>query len=151
MSDAGSGSQRLVLPSEYETLERVDEILLGCEHFKTLDGKTQNEVALAMIEAVTNAVVHGNRLDKDKKVTVNCEWDPDEIRISVHDEGEGFDESCVWDPTDEEHCMKCSGRGVFIMRATMDEVEFEMSEETGTTVRMRKITKGAGDGTGGEV
>ncbi len=150
MSDAGSGSQELVLPSEYETLERVDEILLGCSRFNALDEKTQNEVALAMIEAVTNAVVHGNRLDKSKQVTVTCNWDPDEIRISVHDEGEGFDESCVWDPTDAEHCMKCSGRGVFIMRATMDDVEFEMSKETGTTVRMRKRTSGAGGGSGGE-
>ncbi len=136
----------MILPSEFATLERVDEIMLRCSHLAGLDEQTSNEVAMAVIEAVTNAVIHGNRLDKDKQVKLSCRWGPGEITISVQDEGEGFDLSCAHDPTDAEHCMDCSGRGIFIMRATMDEVEFEMSRDKGTTVKMTKCHSGTPEG-----
>jgi anti-sigma regulatory factor (Ser/Thr protein kinase) len=54
----------------------------------------------------------------------------------VHDEGPGFDMSCLGDPTDPDKCMRCSGRGIYIMRQVMDSVEFDMSD--GTTVTMTK-------------
>ena len=83
--------EELILPSEFATLERVDEIMLRCSQLAGLDEQTSNEIAMAVIEAVTNAVIHGNRLDKDKQVKLSCRWEPGEITISVQDEGEGFD------------------------------------------------------------
>ncbi len=143
MSDPASGAEELVLPSEFEALEQVDEIALKCSRRAGFDDHLSNEVAIAVIEAVTNAVLHGNGQDRGKQVRVVCEWDPDGITVTVHDEGPGFDLTCVHDPTDPKHCMECSGRGIYIMRETMDEVSFTMSKGTGTTVVMRKCRTGS--------
>ena len=95
-------------------------------------------VAMAAIEAVTNAVLHGNAECGGDEVKVRYDWEPGKFTITVHDEGKGFDLGCIPDPTDPTRCMASSGRGIYIMREVMDSVEFEMSDECGTTVTMVK-------------
>jgi serine/threonine-protein kinase RsbW len=136
MGERASGSEDLILPSELETLERVDRVTLRCTRRAGLADAVSNDVAIAVIEAVTNAVVHGNKLAGDKKVRVKYEWKPGAITVWVHDEGAGFDPSTVPNPTDPSFCMRCSGRGIYIMRQVMDSVVFDMSQ--GTTVTMTK-------------
>ena len=138
MPDAPSGTEEVVLPSELEVLDSIDESTLRYSRLAGIDDGTASMVAMAAIEAVTNAVLHGNAACGGKEVLVRYEWEPGEFRITVHDEGEGFDLSCVPDPTDPERCMASSGRGIFIMREVMDSVDFEMSKESGTTVTMVK-------------
>ena len=138
MPDPTSGAQEFVLDSRYDVLERVDSETLRFSRLAGFDEGTAGMIAMAAIEAVTNAVVHGNKLADDKKVLLRYEWEPGELRIVVHDQGMGFDLMCVLDPTDPERCMETSGRGIFIMREIMDDVEFEMSEKDGTTVRLVK-------------
>jgi serine/threonine-protein kinase RsbW len=136
MAGRASGSEDLVLPSELETLDRIDQATLRCAKRAGFNEDLSNEVAIAVIEAVTNAVVHGNRLAGDKNVRVRYEWHPGAMTVSVHDEGAGFDLSRVPDPTQPGFCMLCSGRGIYIMRQVMDSVAFDMSQ--GTTVTMTK-------------
>ena len=138
MPDAPSGTEEVVLPSELEVLDSIDESTLKYSRLAGIDDDTASMVAIAAIEAVTNAVLHGNAESGGKEVIVRYEWKPGEFRITVHDEGKGFDLSCVHDPTDPERCMASSGRGIYIMREVMDSVEFEMSKELGTTVTMTK-------------
>ena len=138
MSDAPSGTEEVVLPSELEVLDSIDESTLKYSRLAGIDDDTASMVAIAAIEAVTNAVLHGNAESGGKEVIVRYEWKPGEFRITVHDEGKGFDLSCVHDPTDPERCMASSGRGIYIMREVMDSVEFEMSNELGTTVTLMK-------------
>ncbi len=138
MPDAPSGMEEVVLPSELEVLDSIDELTLKYSRLAGIDNGTATMVAMAAIEAVTNAVLHGNAATGGKEVTVRYEWEPGEFRITVRDQGKGFDLSCVHDPTDPERCMASSGRGIYIMREVMDSVEFEMSEESGTTVTMVK-------------
>ena len=138
MPDATSGASELVLPSELEVLERIDSETLKYSRQAGFDEGLAGMVSMAAIEAVTNAVVHGNRRSPDKQVTVRYEWEPGRIRIAVSDEGEGFDLACVLDPTDPERCMASSGRGIYIMREIMDSVEFDISREKGTTVTLVK-------------
>ncbi len=138
MPDAPSGMEEVVLPSDLEVLDNIDESTLKYSRLAGIDNGTAGMIAIAAIEAVTNAVQHGNAACGGKEVKVRYEWEPGLIRITVHDEGEGFDLSCVLDPTDPERCMASSGRGIFIMREVMDSVEFEMSEHSGTTVTMVK-------------
>jgi serine/threonine-protein kinase RsbW len=138
MTDAASGTEEFVLPSELEVLDRVDrETLRFCE-LAGFDDATAGMIAMAAIEAVTNAVVHGNRLSGDKRVSLRYDWSPGRIDIRVHDQGGGFDLACVLDPTDPERCMASSGRGIYIMRQIMDSVDFDISKERGTTVSMVK-------------
>jgi serine/threonine-protein kinase RsbW len=138
MPDAPSGTEEVVLPSELEVLDSIDESTLKYSRLAGIDNGTASMVAMAAIEAVTNAVLHGNAACGGKEVMVRYEWEPGEFRITVRDQGKGFDLSCVHDPTDPEWCMASSGRGIYIMRQVMDSVEFEMSEESGTTVTMVK-------------
>lgn len=139
MSEAACGTEELVLSSRLEELERVDEASLRCARHAGLDEARSTELAIAVVEAVTNAILHGNRQDDGKVVRVLYACVPGEIRVTVRDEGDGFDAGCLPDPTDPDRCMRCSGRGIYIMRHVMDSVEFDMSN--GTTVTM---TKGVG-------
>ena len=139
MSEAACGTEELTLTSRLEELERVDEASLRCARQAGLDEGRSTEVAIAVVEAVTNAILHGNRQDESKLVRVQYACLPGEIRVVVRDEGGGFDVACLLDPTDPERCMRCYGRGIYIMRHVMDTVEFDVSN--GTTVTM---TKGVG-------
>lgn len=95
-------------------------------------------IDMAIREAVTNAVIHGNRQDEDKTVDVHLKCSPDAVELSVHDQGAGFNPEEVPDPTAAENILKSSGRGIFFMRTFMDEVDWLIRPEGGTTVRMLK-------------
>ncbi|MFP4052611.1 MAG: ATP-binding protein [Phycisphaerae bacterium] len=92
-------------------------------------------IKLALEEALNNAVRHGNRLDATKTVEVRFDADEAEARICIRDEGPGFRPADVPDPTADENLEKPSGRGIMLMRAYMDVVEFN---ESGNEVRMVK-------------
>jgi len=96
------------------------------------------DIHVAFEEALRNAMIHGNKLQPDKKVKVEIEITPEEVTISVGDEGEGFDVSRLPDPTVEENLLKESGRGVYLIRYLMDEVRYENG---GRRVVMKKRLK----------
>lgn len=95
-------------------------------------------VDMAVREAVTNAVLHGNKLDVTKFADVSLKSLPGAFEITVHDQGTGFDPSDIPDPTEAQNLLKTSGRGIFFMRNLMDEVEWTVDPKGGTTVRMMK-------------
>jgi len=138
MPSAPSGTEEVVFPSELEVLDSVDKTSLKYCALAGFDEQTASMISMAAIEAVTNAVMHGNELAGDKKVVVRYEWKPGEFSITVSDEGEGFDLAEVPDPTDPEHFMASSGRGIYIMRQVMDSVEFDISKARGTKVKLTK-------------
>lgn len=136
MPESCKSNGKLVLSSVLTELEKVDGLTLECAKTAGLREDQTMMVAIAVVEAVTNAIVHGNRFAEDKLVTLELECKPGFIKATVHDEGKGFDLGCVWDPTSPDRQMECSGRGIYIMREVMDSVEFDMSD--GTTVVMTK-------------
>lgn len=95
-------------------------------------------VDMAVREAVTNAVLHGNKLNEAKVVDLKLRNSPEAFEIIVHDQGQGFNPSDIPDPTKEENILKTSGRGIFFMRNFMDAVEWSADPKGGTTVRMMK-------------
>jgi len=95
-------------------------------------------VDMAVREAITNAVVHGNKLDAAKVVELRLRNTPEAFEITVHDQGTGFNPNDVPDPTKEENILKTSGRGIFFMRNFMDEVDWSVGPNGGTNVRMIK-------------
>jgi len=95
-------------------------------------------VDMAVREAITNAVVHGNKLDAAKVVELRLRNTPEAFEITVHDQGTGFNPNDVPDPTKEENILKTSGRGIFFMRNFMDEVDWSVDANGGTNVRMVK-------------
>lgn len=81
-------------------------------------------VRLAINEALVNAIEHGNKRDRRKKVTVAYRVDPQKAEITVTDQGAGFDPTTVPDCTADENLCKTCGRGIALMRGFMDVVEF---------------------------
>ncbi len=138
MSEAASGVEELVLPNELDVLEQVDSLAGKYAKLAGFDDGPLIEIAIAVVEAVTNAVVHGNDMSEATQVTIRFEWSPGTFKLTVHDEGRGFDLDKVFDPTDPERCMGVSGRGIYIMREVMDSVVFEMGKGAGTTLTLEK-------------
>ncbi|HXG92978.1 MAG TPA: ATP-binding protein [Blastocatellia bacterium] len=98
-------------------------------------------IELAVHEAVINAITHGNKNSAENQVDVRFVIESDGLTVYVRDYGEGFDPSKLPDPTDAEHLLNPTGRGIFYMRTFMDEVEYSIHPEGGSLVRMKKIKR----------
>src|SRR5580693_3847024 len=113
----------------------VDQLMRFVLYFRRADG-SEIDIEMALREAVTNAVIHGNSADSCKSVYVACRCYMDgEVSITVRDQGRGFDSNAILDPTLLENLLFTHGRGIYLMKTMMDEVSFE---EGGSVVRMRK-------------
>jgi len=98
-------------------------------------------IAMAVREATVNAVLHGNHYDPAKRVTVSFETTPEALTVAVRDEGTGLDPATVPDPLAPENLLKQSGRGIFLIRAFMDEVRFR-AISPGNEITMIKFVRG---------
>lgn len=98
----------------------IDDV---CKEYQVHESLYGN-ILIALTEAVNNAIHHGNRLDPDKRVRLSYEAREKDLVFMITDEGPGFDYENLPDPTDPENIEKPHGRGVFLMRALADEVEF---------------------------
>ena len=122
-------------------LESVEEAAGAVSEFLSRLGVGEDVafgVDMAVRESVTNAVLHGNKLDETKFADISLKSLPGAFEITVHDEGSGFDPDNIPDPTEAQNLLKTSGRGIFFMRNMMDEVEWTRDPKGGTTVRMLK-------------
>jgi serine/threonine-protein kinase RsbW len=128
----------LTLPSRIEAVNEAAVVIAGILNRSGVSEEIAFAVDMAIREAVTNAVLHGNKQDQAKVVRVTATNSPDRLEISVHDEGAGFNPAAVPDPTATENILKSSGRGIFFMSNFMDDVEWLIRPEGGTTVRMTK-------------
>src|SRR5262249_24462993 len=112
----------------------VDQLMRFISRFRAEDG-SDFEIELALREALANAIVHGNEEDPNKRVYVNCRCTPDgEVSIRIEDEGNGFVHDAVPDPTSHGNRLRTHGRGIYLIRTLMDDVDFE---ERGSVVHMR--------------
>ncbi|HEU4766436.1 MAG TPA: ATP-binding protein [Pyrinomonadaceae bacterium] len=128
----------LSLPSRIETVATAAAAVAEFVNRSGISEEAAFGIDMAVREAVTNAVLHGNRQDESKTVDVTLKSSPDAVEISVHDQGAGFNPDEVPDPTAAENILKSSGRGIFFMRNFMDEVDWSIRPGGGTTVRMVK-------------
>jgi serine phosphatase RsbU (regulator of sigma subunit)/anti-sigma regulatory factor (Ser/Thr protein kinase) len=127
--------EHIVIRSEPMQLARVESLILSRLEALNYGERALFAVRLALEEAVINAIKHGNRMDKAKRVTVTFSADREECVVAVEDEGQGFDPASVPDPTTDENLELPHGRGLVLMRAYMDEVKFNAK---GNRVTMRK-------------
>jgi serine/threonine-protein kinase RsbW len=128
----------MALESTKETISRAAALVV---HFaeKQNYGKQQcHEIELAVREAVANAVLHGNRCDSSKKVFLSAEMYPSGLVVHVRDEGRGFDPRCVPDPLIPGNLLQESGRGLFLVKAYMDEVIWRPACVGGTEITLIK-------------
>jgi len=127
------------MPTEIKAISPLmDRLMRLIEGSHCVCGE-EPSVELALAEALNNAVVHGNRLQREKLVQVLCRCELGKgIFLVVKDQGQGFDSRTVPDPTAAENISAEHGRGIWLMKTVMDEVSFECG---GTEVRMRKAPR----------
>lgn len=136
---------RQSLPSQIQAISPfVDQLMRFIRRFRSEEESEYIEIAAR--EAITNAIVHGNCGDPEKRVYVTSRCDKDGgVSITIRDEGRGFDSRAVPDPTAPENRLSPHGRGIYVMHALMDEVRFE---EGGTVVKMLKKAKASSPNSG---
>ena len=109
-------------PENIAVVERlIDEM---CENHNVIE-EHYGDILIAMTEGVNNAIVHGNKLDVNKSVSVEYEKRGKDLFFRISDEGAGFDYENLPDPTAPENLERPNGRGVFLMRNLDDECSFE--------------------------
>jgi serine/threonine-protein kinase RsbW len=128
----------LILPSRIEAVAEAAEAAARFVAQLGLGDEIAFGVDMAVREAVTNAVLHGNKQDVTKMVEVTLVNSASELEITVRDHGTGFDPGSVPDPTDPQNLLKTSGRGILFMHTFMDEIQWLRHDEGGTVVRMIK-------------
>jgi serine/threonine-protein kinase RsbW len=130
------------------TLETVDNAEQTASRIAADAGFEENEVmqiSMAVREAAINAVLHGNEYNPAKKVTLNFEKTPRDLVITIQDEGQGLDPESIPNPLAPENLLKSSGRGIFLMRSFMDEVQIHPSQ-AGTEIKLVKHVRGSSEG-----
>lgn len=129
---------RLEVPSHFEYIRELVSLIaqsavcVGYAHYD-LD----NNLKLALVEALTNAMEHGNRWEGDRLVRLEADLTGDCLRVTIEDQGPGFDACALPDPTCGEQLFSERGRGVFLMRAIMDEVNYNPAGNRLTLVKRR--------------
>lgn len=129
------GRRSFTIPSDFVAGRQVQNVILDDVRRNGYVGNTFFAINLALEEALTNAIRHGNRLDPGKLVRVESKVTPNRVEISIEDEGPGFDRKSIPDPTAEENLEKCSGRGILLIEAYMSSVAWDRG---GRRLRMIK-------------
>ena len=147
-------SDRRTVRLEFTSVfEMVDFVQIVSDHMGRsvgLDEDSLHWVGVAIRESVINAIKHGNRNDAGKRVFVDFEATvtdtAPELAISVRDQGEGFDPEDVANPLAPENLLKSSGRGIFLIRNFMDDVQLQRVPQGGMEIRMVKRVATNADG-----
>ena len=139
MKDVNTDRRTLIVSSDVAAVERVCERLLAEAAAQAFEEDDLFAIHLALEEALMNAAKHGNALDPNKEVNVEYEVTAEKFDVTVTDQGDGFDPDALPDPRSKENLYKYGGRGVLLMRAYMDVVEFNSK---GNRVHMVKYRVG---------
>lgn len=131
MSDRGMS---IVLSSQQGEIKRVEKFVSQIASEVKLNADTYADILVSLTEAVNNAIIHGNRKDRSKRVEIHFEKSARDIAFTVCDQGKGFDYKSLPDPTAPENICNCGGRGVFLMQQLCDKMKYL---DNGRTVEMR--------------
>ncbi|MBD3391209.1 MAG: SpoIIE family protein phosphatase [Chitinivibrionales bacterium] len=115
---------RMLMASTYVDIDHVCSVVLRGLDDNGYSDADIKRAKICVFEMLMNAIEHGNRNDPAKRAVVLYTISPDELKVSVVDEGEGFDYEHLPNPLAPENLLKDHGRGVFIIREYMDEVQF---------------------------
>ena len=135
-------SIELRLESKIDSVDAAELIVQGLAREAGFDPDGIDHLGMAVRESMVNAITHGNGYNKDKSVHFAVRSEGGTLRISIRDEGAGFDLERVPDPTAPENLLKTSGRGLLLMNALVDEFEVGRGEPCGTRVTLVKSGPG---------
>lgn len=115
---------KIVIPSITENIRIIESFIDNAKEKFNLNDDIYGNIMIAVTESVNNAIMHGNKNDRTKNVTLSLSLNDNVINFRIKDEGLGFDFQKLPDPTSPENLDKPSGRGIFLMKHLSDEVNF---------------------------
>jgi len=133
------------MESTLESVNKAEEMADQAASQAGFDDDTRSGISMSVREGMINAVLHGNAYDPAKRVNLSFEQTGTELVIVITDEGKGLDPAGIPDPLAPENLLKQSGRGIFLMRAFMDDVRFRKLN-TGTEITLIKRIPGSEPG-----
>lgn len=136
----------LVFPSDMKYLGIVDAVVQDLAREFSCSDKCINDVCTAIVEACTNAIEHGNKFSKTKRVRVAISFELKTITTQVCDQGDGFDYQSFLEITDPPDPLSERGRGIIIMKALSDSLTFRHNSGKGLCVELTKHRNENGDG-----
>jgi serine/threonine-protein kinase RsbW len=145
-----SKTQRIevTLESLLESVDLAENIVVDVAKAAGFGGEDIHKIGMAVREGVVNAYNYGNQQDQGKKISITVEFDPKKMVIRVLDEGPGFELTEVPDCLAEENLLRTSGRGLFLMRAFMDDFKVQRNPAGGAELVMVKNLPSSGTGNG---
>jgi len=118
-------SIKISIPSLIENIKIIESFIDNAREKYAINDDIYGNIMISVTECVTNAIVHGNKLDGNKTVDLELKLDDNQLQFVIKDDGTGFDFEHLADPTAPENLEKSGGRGIFIMKHLTDEVKFE--------------------------
>jgi serine/threonine-protein kinase RsbW len=125
-------------PSTRESVDQAEVEILKAAAASGFDEDEQHRIGMAVRECMVNAVVHGNRYNRNKQVQVSVATGNDAFTVRITDQGEGFEMEEVPNPLQDNNLLRHSGRGLFLMGAFMDDVKVRKLSPSGTEVTLIK-------------
>ena len=136
----------VVLDTQVESVNLAEEMCLRVAEAAGFDEEMCYRIGMSVREGVINAFHYGNQERPEKKIHLAVDITPEKLVIHVMDEGKGFKLSDVPDPLAEENILSTSGRGIFLMRAFMDEFDVVPGTTGGAEIVMSKRLPGTDNG-----
>jgi serine/threonine-protein kinase RsbW len=124
---------KLHIESKIENIRAVETAIDNITGEADISKDNYGKILIATLEAVNNAIIHGNKSNVKKHVDIEIRLDANKLIITVTDEGKGFRPKEVPDPTKPENIEAINGRGIFLMSKLADEIEFN---KKGNSVKM---------------
>ena len=118
------------IPSLVENIRIVESFVDNAKEKYKLNDDVYGNIMIAIVESVNNAIIHGNKTDKKKNVSLSASLLGEEIKFVISDQGDGFDYDNLPDPTAPENIDKVGGRGIFLIKHLADEIHFNNEGRT---------------------
>jgi len=141
----GAPTQRIEVTLEnlLDSVGLAEDICVRIAGKIGFDDDDCHKIGMSVREGVINAYKYGNAAQRDKKIYLIIELEPQKLVIHVLDQGRGFNLAEVPDPLAEENLLKTSGRGIFLMRTFMDEFDVRRGQRGGAELVMAKLYPGS--------
>ncbi len=118
-------SIKISIPSLIENIKIIESFIDNARDNFEINDDIYGNIMISVTECISNAIIHGNRANKNKLVHLELEVGDEQLKFIIEDEGDGFDLTELPDPTAPENIEKAGGRGIFLIRHLSDDVKFE--------------------------
>ena len=145
---ANSQRVEVTLETLLESVDLAESIVMRIAEAAGFSEEDIHKIGMAVREGVINAYNYGNQQNRAKKIGLTIEMSPQSMTVRVLDQGKGFELHEVPDPLAEENLLRTSGRGLFLMRAFMDDFSVRPGPEGGAELVMVKRLPDAVSGNG---